>query len=219
MKLFPSIVTNRLYGKYKKCYIDVEMLPYGYYLNVSYQDANGVHKINDTELYHDIETVKQKAIEYAKRLRRENDEQIIKSRARVKKYAEVFTPKRIVKQMVDALIEQGNVLLPESTVLEPTCGEGAFLIEILERKLNLVKTKGMSIVAINSLYGVDIQEDNVIICRNNLFKLWRQSRADITAEDEQRVKDILQRNIAHGNFLTKLNADGTPIWFLENNDV
>lgn len=74
MKLFPSIVTNRLYGRYKKCYIDVEMLPCGYYLNVSYRNANGVHKINDTELYHDIETVKQKAIEYVERLRRENNE-------------------------------------------------------------------------------------------------------------------------------------------------
>lgn len=147
-----------------------------------------------------------------------NDERIIKSKARVKKYAEVFTPKRIVKRMVDMLIEQGNVLLPETTVLEPACGEGAFLIEILERKLKLVETKEASIIAVNSLYGVEIQEDNVLMCRDNLFNLWRQSRADITAEDEQRVKDILRKNIAHGNLLTKLNTDGTPIWFLENND-
>lgn len=72
MKLYPTKGINRLHGRYKKCYIDVEYLPFGYFLSVNYRDANGMHKINDTETYHDIETVKQKAVEYAEMLRRNN---------------------------------------------------------------------------------------------------------------------------------------------------
>ena len=65
-------------------------------------------------------------------------EKIIKSKQRVKDFAEVFTHTHIVKDMCDLIPEEvwNNI---ESTFLEPACGNGNFLVEIYERKLKLCK--------------------------------------------------------------------------------
>ena len=69
---------------------------------------------------------------YCFELRRSmNTENLIKSRKRVKDFAEVYTPNWLVKDMV-ALAKANEI---ETTVLEPACGNGNFLAEILEQKL------------------------------------------------------------------------------------
>ena len=105
-------------------------------------------------------------------------EKQVKSKQRVADHGEVFTNEREVKAMCD-LVKQETERI-DSRFLEPACGEGAFLTEILRRKLAVVKNKyGKSpfdyeryaVLAITSIYGVDILEDNTEICRQKLFEI------------------------------------------------
>ena len=96
----------------------------------------------------------------------------IKSKERVSQRGEVFTAEREVNAMLDLVAIE--CLRPDSRFLEPACGDGNFLSAILKRKLAELKRKykksprdyeKLSIVAIGSLYGVDIMNDNVEACR------------------------------------------------------
>lgn len=105
----------------------------------------------------------------------------IKSKERVEKFAEVFTAQREVEAMCDLLPDE--MWNPETTYLEPTCGEGVFLLEILRRKFKRCKTRKDYNTAINSIWGMDIQRDNVEITIANLLKLcqeyFKPSKVDI----------------------------------------
>ena len=96
----------------------------------------------------------------------------MKSKKRVAEHGEVFTNPREVSAMCDMVIQETERV--DSRFLEPACGDGNFLIEILKRKLNIVRKKyqksiydyeRFSLLAIGSLYGVELLEDNVIACR------------------------------------------------------
>ena len=158
-------------------------------------------------------------------------EKQVKSKQRVADHGEVFTNEREVKAMCD-LVKQETERI-DSRFLEPACGEGAFLTEILRRKLAVVKSKyGKSpfdyeryaVLAITSIYGVDILEDNTEICRQKLFEIWNKeytANAKAQANDQCRetVKFILRKNILCGNALTMQQAEGSPIIFAEWNLV
>lgn len=77
---------------------------------------------------------------------------------------EVFTPDYIVRQMCD-MLEQENpeqdVFAPWTTFLEPTCGDGNFIVEILKRKFQRCTCRKDYTVALSSIYGMDIQADNI----------------------------------------------------------
>lgn len=153
--------------------------------------------------------------------------QQIKSKQRVTDHGEVFTNEREVNAMLD-LVKQETERI-DSRFLEPACGEGAFLTEILRRKLSVVKSRyaknafdyeRYSVQAVMSIYGVDILEDNAVICRDNLFEIWDKEYTAICkvqANDECRevVKFILQTNIICGDALTMKQNNGTPITFAE----
>ena len=153
--------------------------------------------------------------------------QQIKSKQRVTDHGEVFTNEREVNAMLD-LVKQETERI-DSRFLEPACGEGAFLTEILRRKLSVVKSRyaknafdyeRYSLQAVMSIYGVDILEDNAAICRDNLFEIWDKEYTAICkvqANDECRevVKFILQTNIICGDALTMKQNNGTPITFAE----
>lgn len=143
-------------------------------------------------------------------------EKQVKSKQRVADHGEVFTNEREVKAMCD-LVKQETERI-DSRFLEPACGEGAFLTEILRRKLAVVKNKyGKSpfdyeryaVLAITSIYGVDILEDNTEICRQKLFEIWNMeytANAKSQANDQCRetVKFILRKNILCGDALDEL---------------
>lgn len=109
------------------------------------------------------------------------EEKLIKSKERKKKFAEVFTPKFIVNDMLNLVEGQGGKVSPDSdeygwaTYLEPACGSGNFLIEILDRKLKWCQKRKYGVLgylrAVSSIYGVDIQEDNVLESRERMRKL------------------------------------------------
>ena len=151
------------------------------------------------------------------------------SRKRVADHGEVYTAKREVTAMLD-LVDQETTRI-ESRFLEPACGKGNFLTAILERKLGVVQSRyGNSqldyernaVLAVSSLYGIDILEDNVATCRQRLFDVFEQqynSLFKLAATDECRtaVKYILERNIIWGDALTlKTGGEASqPIVFSE----
>ena len=155
----------------------------------------------------------------------------VKSKQRVADHGEVFTAEREVNAMLDMVKDESERI--DSRFLEPACGEGAFLKEILRRKLAVVKKQygkspydyeRYSVLAVTSLYGVDILEDNAEICRQNLFNIWNEEytkNAKDQANDKCRetIKFILRKNILCGDALTLLQNDGTPIVFSEWNLV
>src|SRR5579863_10165885 len=106
-------------------------------------------------------------------------ERQVVSRKRVTDHGEVYTAKREVNSMLD-LVKQETTRI-DSRFLEPACGTGNFLTEILERKLRVVEKRyGKSrleyeryaILAVSSIYGIDILADNVRDCRQRLLDIF-----------------------------------------------
>lgn len=154
-----------------------------------------------------------------------NKNRQIKSRQRVAEHGEVFTAEREVNAMVDLIEPDASEIM--STVFEPAVGEGVFLIEILHRKIatiNAFKPQGYALEwqilkAVSSLYGVDIQGDNVEICRTKMnfaVQMFLSARNVIPSKGFQKaLNEILKRNIVCGNTLTATASNGAPLTFSE----
>lgn len=99
----------------------------------------------------------------------------LSKRERVRKYGEVFTPPEIVSHMCDLLeAESPGAFAIEKTFLEPSCGDGAFILEILRRKFTGCRTHDDYRAALESVYGFEIQADNVAACIENVTALCRE---------------------------------------------
>ena len=99
----------------------------------------------------------------------------LSKRERVRKYGEVFTPPEIVSHMCDLLeAESPGAFAIEKTFLEPTCGAGVFILEILRRKFAGCRTHDDYRAALESVYGFEIQADNVAACIENVTALCRE---------------------------------------------
>lgn len=123
---------------------------------------------------------------------------------RIAKYGEVFTPKHIVNEMLDTLPPE--MFNPEKTFLEPTCGEGVFVIEILKRKFANCKKRKDYTTALQSIYAMEIQADNVEKCIQNVINLCGQYFKLNTAEVEIINDHIIQ---ADSLKILKMLNDGT----------
>jgi hypothetical protein len=155
-----------------------------------------------------------------------NEKQVI-SKQRVADHGEVYTAKREVNAMLDLVKEETERI--DSRFLEPACGNGNFLVEILNRKMEAVwkqfsknryEYDRASAQAVSSMYGVELLPDNVEICRSRLMdqylETYRQHQsADASPELERCIRFLLKKNILCGDALTMLQQDGTPITFCE----
>lgn len=157
----------------------------------------------------------------------------IKSRQRVEDHGEVFTNEREVTAMCDLVAHECERL--DSRFLEPACGDGNFLAEVLKRKLDICKKlykkntydfERFSVLAVSSIYGVDVMQDNVDDCRARLFEIWNKEyesvcKRDCNNDTRDAVIYILGKNILCGNALTMMCVDEqqmdteTPILFPE----
>lgn len=151
------------------------------------------------------------------------------SKKRVADHGEVLTGKREVNAMLD-LVKQETERI-DSRFLEPACGTGNFLAVILERKLAVVEKRyGKSqldferyaVLAVSSIYGVDIQKDNVELCRQRLFGIFdliylRLFKHKTNDDCREAVRFILEKNIIWGNALDLKTKDEPrmPIQFSE----
>ena len=149
----------------------------------------------------------------------------VKSKQRVADHGEVFTAEREVNAMLD-LVKQETERV-DSRFLEPACGDGNFLAEILRRKLEAAKKRAIppkrkkplpleyekqAVIAIASIYGVDLLIDNVMTCRKRLFEIWDKEytaicKKEVNEECREAVRFILSRNIVCGNALSLKEVD------------
>lgn len=132
----------------------------------------------------------------------------IKSKERVREFAEVYTPTWLVKHMCDLLNqENGEDVFTDldATWLEPSCGNGNFLVEILRRKLARAQTPLDRLRALGSIYGCDLLEDNIVEARARMLAIFRE------VDDSPQAVEIVFRNVVQGNFLTQLNSAGERI--------
>ena len=152
----------------------------------------------------------------------------VKSKTRVLDFGEVNTSQREVNAMLD-LVKQETERL-DSRFLEPACGDGNFLIEVLNRKLEILVKKYKknqyefernSVVVVGSIYGVDILEDNAQFARERLFKRFIEVYEKYFKEypNENLIKSIkfiIEKNIIHGDALTLKQVDSdNPVTFCE----
>ncbi|MBS1651664.1 MAG: SAM-dependent DNA methyltransferase [Bacteroidetes bacterium] len=152
----------------------------------------------------------------------------VKSKQRVADHGEVFTNQREVNAMLDLVKHETERI--DSRFLEPACGNGNFLAEVLNRKLNVVEHKyshiqieweRYAILAVCSIYGVDILEDNAQECRQRLLGIFTQRYKALFAdkykpEALRSVDFILHRNILWGDALDFTNPQTKqPIIFSE----
>ncbi|HOY64674.1 MAG: hypothetical protein BWY28_02904 [bacterium ADurb.Bin236] len=149
-------------------------------------------------------------------------EKQVVSKKRVADHGEVLTGKREVNAMLD-LVKQETERI-ESRFLEPACGTGNFLSEILKRKLRVVEFRyekiqleyeRNAVLAVSSIYGIDILKDNVQECRKRLFDIFDLNYTRLFifgARNECRdaVKYILERNIIHGDALDLKTVENNP---------
>jgi len=150
-----------------------------------------------------------------------------KSKQRVTDHGEVFTAEREVNAMLD-LVKQETERI-DSRFLEPACGTGNFLIEILRRKLAVVKSRykrspddyeRYAVIAVSSIYGVDLLQDNIDECRSRLYDIFNAEysavcKKNANNDSREAIIHILKHNIVCGDALTLKNSDGNPIIFSE----
>ena len=158
-------------------------------------------------------------------------DQQVKSKQRVNDHGEVFTAEREVNAMLD-LVKQETERI-DSRFLEPACGTGNFLVEVLKRKLAVVKKRykksqleyeRYAVITISSIYGIDLLPDNIEECKKRLFTIFNEQykalyKSQCKKTCKNSVKFILDKNILRGDALTfKMNeesADCRPIVFSE----
>jgi hypothetical protein len=123
---------------------------------------------------------------------------IERDKLRVKETAEVFTPTPLVQEMLDNL-PQELFEDPTKTFLDPSCGDGQFLSEIVIRKMG---KSGCSLEqALSTTYGVELMEDNVKLCKERLAG----------PNPTQEILDILDKNIVCADALKYDYSFGEPV--------
>lgn len=140
---------------------------------------------------------------------------LIKSCTRVRDLGEVFTPRKIVRDMCN-LIPKEIWKDIDTTFLEPSCGNGNFIIEILTRKLKRCKTIDECFRALQSIYGVDIMQDNVEECRCRMLGIVLaaiQEKECVCWHNIKEFVDVLETNIICGDTLTMLDCNGEDLKF------
>jgi len=148
---------------------------------------------------------------------------LVKSKQRVADHGEVFTPAWMVEAMLNLVKEETERI--DSRFLEPACGSGNFLIQVLQRKLAAVEAKyaqsdferrHYAVLALMCIYGIELLPDNIKECRANLLTIFSEY-LNIEPSDEncRAAFYVLSQNLVHGDALTMRAHTGQPIIFSE----
>ena len=153
----------------------------------------------------------------------------VKSRERVQQHGEVFTNEREVNAMLDLVKHETERI--DSRFLEPACGDGNFLAEILRRKLqvcrNFVEQKKSTqleyeknaVLAVSSIYGIELLPDNATTCRERLFQIFSDEYHTLFTDNVKQacldsIRYLLSKNIIIGNALTYHRVDQPDQWIV-----
>lgn len=148
---------------------------------------------------------------------------LVRSKQRVADHGEVFTPAWMVEAMLDLVKDESGRI--DSRFLEPACGSGNFLVQVLRRKLASVERKfGRSdferrhyaLFSLMCIYGIELLDDNVAECHQNMLETLGDFLGLHKGDDLYRAAScVLSLNIVHGDALTMLTSQGQPILFAE----
>jgi hypothetical protein len=148
---------------------------------------------------------------------------IVKSKQRVADHGEVFTPPWLVQAMLDLV--KGETERIDSRFLEPACGSGNFLVQILRRKLAALEVKyqesdferrHFALLALMCIYGIELLTDNIAECRANVLEIFAEYlKLDEADELYRAASYVLAQNLVHGDALAMRTHDGKPIIFAE----
>lgn len=138
----------------------------------------------------------------------------IKSKERVSKFGEVLTPENIVRDMINLIPAEVREKL-DSTWLEPACGNGNFLVAILSDKLDIAEKLGLENYDINvfravcSIYGIDIQADNIKESINRMMKIIQHRYKVFTGKElgsklGDAIAYVLTQNIIWGDAIEEM---------------
>lgn len=148
---------------------------------------------------------------------------LVRSKQRVADHGEVFTPAWIAEAMLDLV--KGETERIDSRFLEPACGSGNFLVQVLRRKLAAVELRfGRSdfekrhyaLLGLMCIYGIELLDDNIAECRDNLLGVFADYLGILDTEDLHRAaSNVLSQNLIHGDALTMRTSLAEPIVFAE----
>jgi hypothetical protein len=148
---------------------------------------------------------------------------LVKSKQRVADHGEVFTPAWLVEAMLDLVTDEAQRI--DSRFLEPACGSGNFLVQVLRRKLAAVELKygradfeqrHYALLGLMCIYGIELLPDNIAECRANLLEIFAEYLdLDKAAELYRAASHVLTLNLVHGDALTMKDSNGVPITFAE----
>ena len=147
----------------------------------------------------------------------------VKSKKRVADHGEVFTPVWIVEAMLDLVKEETERI--DSRFLEPACGSGNFLVQIMRRKLAAVELKycksdferrHYALLALMCIYGIELLKDNIEECRVNVLKIFAEY-LNLGESDGLYLAAayVLSQNLVHGDARKMRTYEGLPITFAE----
>ncbi len=150
---------------------------------------------------------------------------LVKSKQRVADHGEVFTPPELVEAMIGLVEAEAERI--DSRFLEPACGSGNFLIPVLRRKLATVDSRygksdferrHQALLALMSIYGIELLDDNVAECRANILDLF-STHLGVVHTDElyAAARVVVDLNIVHGDALSMQTRGAVqkPITFAE----
>jgi hypothetical protein len=148
---------------------------------------------------------------------------LVRSQQRVADHGEVFTPAWLVEAMLELVRAETERI--DARFLEPACGSGNFLVQVLRRKLAAVELRfGKSefekrhyaLLGLMCIYGVELLADNIAECRDNMLEIFADYLRIDAADDLHRAAThVLAQNLVHGDALTMLTSEGRPITFAE----
>jgi len=147
----------------------------------------------------------------------------VKSKQRVADHGEVFTPAWLVEAMLDLVKEETERI--DSRFLEPACGNGNFLVPVLQKKLAAVELKfsnsefekqHYALLAVMCTYGIELLADNIEECRANMMGVLAEYLGLHQTDDLYRAAAyVLSQNLIHGDALKMRTRDKQPITFAE----
>lgn len=152
---------------------------------------------------------------------------LIKSKHRVQKHGEVFTPQWVIDKMISipGIKEKTEDIF--ATFLEPSAGEGAFLLAIEDMKLRFVMDNysedtwnRYALWALSSIYGIELLEDNLAVARQNMLELflkYYETVHNVQMSEQSNLyksaRTIIWANVVQGDTLTHKNLLGEYITF------
>jgi len=148
---------------------------------------------------------------------------LVKSKQRVADHGEVFTPSWMVEDMLNLVKDESERI--DSRFLEPACGDGNFLVQVLRRKLAAVELKyGQSdferrhyaLFGLMCIYGIELLSDNIVECRAHLLQIFAEYLSLSPTDELYRAGfHVLSQNLVHGDALTMRTHTAKPITFAE----